>query len=87
MLDVESVLLLVQLVPGHVNQTKFYRVRLLGGRSGKRIQEWGNFLNWITEDALLQVFSNWQKFSAWVMDNKPEYIHGGHLIDMLDILS
>ena len=40
------------------------------------------FLNWITEDALLQVFSNWQKFSAWVMDNKPEYIHGGHLIDI-----
>ena len=41
-----------------------------------------SFLNWITEDALLQVFSNWQKFSAWVMDNKPEYIHGGHLIDI-----
>ena len=27
------------------------------------------------------MFANWQKFSAWVMDNKPEYIHGGHLID------
>ena len=25
--------------------------------------------------------SNWQKFSAWVLDYKPEYLHGGHLID------
>ncbi len=24
---------------------------------------------------------NWQKFSAFVMNNKPEYLHGGHLID------
>ena len=62
--------------------TKFYRVTL-GGRSGKQYPRMGKiFLNWITEDALLQVFSNWQKFSAWVMDNKPEYIHGGHLIDI-----
>ena len=27
------------------------------------------------------MFANWQKFSAWVMDYKPEYLHGGHLID------
>ena len=40
------------------------------------------FLNWITEEPLLQMFGNWQKFSAWVMNNRPEYIHGGHLIDM-----
>ncbi|WP_050637914.1 sulfite reductase subunit C [Candidatus Stoquefichus sp. SB1] len=60
----------------------FYRVTL-GGRSGKQYPRMGKmFLNWISEDALLQVFGNWQKFSAWVMDNKPEYIHGGHLIDI-----
>lgn len=39
------------------------------------------FLNWATEDVVLGVFKNWQKFSAWVMDYKPEYLHGGHLID------
>ena len=27
------------------------------------------------------MLKNWQKFSAWVMDYKPEYLHGGHLID------
>lgn len=38
--------------------TKFYRVTL-GGRSGKQYPRMGKiFLNWITEDALLQVFSN-----------------------------
>ncbi len=63
-------------------ETKFYRVTL-GGRTGKQFPRMGKlFLNWITEDALLQVFGNWHKFSAWVMDNKPEYIHGGHLIDI-----
>ena len=30
---------------------------------------------------ILGVLKNWQKFSAWVMDYKPEYLHGGHLID------
>ena len=39
------------------------------------------FLNWATEDVVLGVLKNWQKFSAWVMDYKPEYLHGGHLID------
>ena len=39
------------------------------------------FLNWATEDVVLSVLRNWQKFSAWVMDYKPEYLHGGHLID------
>ena len=60
----------------------FYRVTL-GGRTGKQYPRMGKiFLNWISEEALLQVFGNWQKFSAWVMDNKPEYLHGGHLIDI-----
>ena len=27
------------------------------------------------------MFANWQKFSAWALDYKPEYLHGGHLID------
>ena len=36
---------------------------------------------WATEDVILGVLKNWQKFSAWVMDYKPEYLHGGHLID------
>ena len=39
------------------------------------------FLNWATEEVILGVLGNWQKFSAWVMDYKPEYLHGGHLID------
>lgn len=39
------------------------------------------FLNWITEDVVIAVIKNWRKFSAWVLDNKPFYIHGGHLID------
>lgn len=61
---------------------KFYRV-MIGGRTGKQYPRMGKmFLNWVTEKPLLQMIGNWQKFSAWVMDNKPEYIHGGHLIDM-----
>lgn len=61
---------------------KYYRV-IIGGRSGKQYPRMGKmFLNWITEEPLLQMFGNWQKFSAWVMNNRPEYIHGGHLIDM-----
>lgn len=63
------------------SQKQFYRVTL-AGRTGKKDPRAGKlFLNWITEEPLLQMFANWQKFSAWVMDNKPEYIHGGHLID------
>lgn len=30
------------------------------------------FLNWASEDVILGVLKNWQKFSAWVMDYKPE---------------
>ncbi len=54
----------------------------LGGRTGKQFPRMGKlFLNWVTEDVVLGMFGNWQKFSAWVMDYKPEYLHGGHLID------
>lgn len=58
-----------------------YRVTL-GGRTGKQNPRSGKlFLNWVTEDVLLGMFANWQKFSAWALDYKPEYLHGGHLID------
>jgi len=61
--------------------TKFYRV-ILGGRTGRQTPRAGKmFLNWATEEVILGVLGNWQKFSAWVMDYKPEYLHGGHLID------
>ena len=57
-------------------ETKFYRV-ILGGRTGRQTPRTGKmFLNWATEDVVLGVLTNWQKFSAWVMD-----LHGGHLID------
>lgn len=62
-------------------ETKFYRV-ILGGRTGRQTPRTGKmFLSWATEDVILGVLKNWQKFSAWVMDYKPEYLHGGHLID------
>ena len=62
-------------------ETKFYRV-ILGGRTGRQTPRTGKmFLNWATEDVVLSVLGNWQKFSAWVMNYKPEYLHGGHLID------
>ena len=55
---------------------------ILGGRTGRQTPRTGKmFLNWATEDVVLGVLKNWQKFSAWVMDYKPEYLHGGHLID------
>jgi len=61
--------------------TKFYRV-LLGARTGKQEARMGKtFMTWVTEDVILQLFANWPKFSAWVLDYKPEYLHGGHLID------
>ena len=54
----------------------------LGGRTGKQNPRAGKlFLNWVTEDVVLGMFGNWQKFSAWALDYKPEYLHGGHLID------
>lgn len=63
------------------SEQKFYRV-ILGGRTGRQTPRTGKmFLNWASEETLLQVLGNWQKFSSWVMDYKPEYLHGGHLID------
>ncbi len=63
------------------NPQKFYKV-ILGGRTGRQTPRTGKmFLNWATEETILAVLGNWQKFSAWVMDYKPEYLHGGHLID------
>lgn len=60
---------------------KFYRV-MLGGRTGRQTPRAGKmFLNWASEDVVLGVLNNWQKFSAWALDNKPVYMHGGHLID------
>ncbi len=61
--------------------TKFYKV-ILGGRTGRQTPRMGKmFLNWATEETIIAVLKNWQYFSSWVMDNKPEYLHGGHLID------
>lgn len=61
--------------------TKFYRV-MIGGRTGKQSPRMGKmFLNWVTEDVVLNVVRNWEKFSADVLEHKPVYLHGGHLID------
>lgn len=60
---------------------KFYRI-VIGGRSGKQTPRMGKtFINFATEEVVLGIFGNWQKFSAWALDYKPEYLHGGHLID------
>ena len=63
------------------NPKKFYRV-ILGGRTGRQTPRAGKmFLNWATEEVVLGGLKNWQKFSAWALDYKPVYLHGGHLID------
>ncbi|WP_195990301.1 sulfite reductase subunit C [Clostridium sp. D53t1_180928_C8] len=60
---------------------RFYRITI-GGRTGKQTPRMGKtFINYASEDVVLGVFKNWHGFSAWVLDNKPEYLHGGHLID------
>lgn len=60
---------------------KFYRI-LIGGRTGKQTPRMGKtFVTWATEEVVLAILGNWQKFSAWALDYKPEYLHGGHLID------
>lgn len=62
-------------------EQKFYRV-ILGGRTGRQTPRTGKvFLNWVTEDVIMGVLGNWEKFSAWALDYKPVYLHGGHLID------
>ncbi|MCI5839313.1 MAG: sulfite reductase subunit C [Peptoniphilaceae bacterium] len=56
---------------------------VLGGRSGKQYPRMGQmFAKWLTTDSVLQIFSNWHKFSEWVMGGEPKYLHGGHLIDI-----
>lgn len=63
------------------NPQKYYRI-LVGGRTGKQYPRMGKtFVNWATEEDVIAILSNWQKFSAWTLDNKPMYLHGGHLID------
>lgn len=63
------------------NPKKFYRV-LIGGRTGKQTPRMGKmFLNWVTEEVVLGIFKNWKAFSAEILEHKPVYLHGGHLID------
>ena len=65
----------------HRSKQTFYRV-LIGGRTSRKSPRIGKiFLDYITEDVLLAVISNWREFSANTLDYKPLYIHGGHLID------
>lgn len=60
---------------------KFYRI-LIGGRTGKQYPRMGTtFVDFVTEDVVISIIKNWQEFSATVLDHKPEYLHGGHLID------
>lgn len=63
------------------NPQEFYRVTI-GGRAGKQYPRMGKmFLNFVTEEVLLKMLANWESFSADVLNHKPVYIHGGHLID------
>lgn len=58
-----------------------YRV-LIGGRTSKKTPRAGKiFLDFVTEDVIKQVLGNWEEFSANTLDYKPQYLHGGHLID------
>ncbi|MGL6106524.1 sulfite reductase subunit C [Romboutsia sp.] len=60
----------------------FYRV-LIGGRTSKRSPRLGQiFLDYITEEVLLDVIGNWKDFSADTLNGIPKYLHGGHLMDM-----
>lgn len=63
------------------NPKKFYRI-VIGGRTGKQTPRMGKtFINFASEEVVLGVIGNWHKFSAWALDYKPVYLHGGHLID------
>lgn len=62
-------------------EQKLYRM-IIGGRTGKQYPRMGKmFLNWVTEEVIVDVVKNWQSFSSNVLHHKPEYLHGGHLID------
>lgn len=55
---------------------------IIGGRTGKQYPRMGQmFARWMDEDTVIQMMKNWKDFSAYVLDNKPVYLHGGHLID------
>lgn len=63
-------------------QDKVFYKMYIGGRSGKQYPRMGKmFANWLSEEAVLKILENWPKFSEWALDGKPEYLHGGHLID------
>lgn len=60
----------------------FFRM-IIGGRTGKQYPRMGKtFVDFVTEDVVLAIMKNWQKFSKIVLDGQPRYLHGGHLIDM-----
>ncbi|MSS78610.1 sulfite reductase subunit C [Anaerococcus sp. AGMB00486] len=55
---------------------------IIGGRTGKQNPRMGQmFARWMDEDVVIKMMKNWKEFSAYVLDNKPVYLHGGHLID------
>lgn len=63
------------------SEKKLFRITI-GGRTGKQFPRMGKmFLNWVSEGVVVNVIKNWQDFSANVLKNKPQYLHGGHLID------
>ncbi|PJE79985.1 Anaerobic sulfite reductase subunit C [invertebrate metagenome] len=65
----------------HRSPKKLYMVKL-GGRTSKMTPRIGKiFLNWVTEDVLVGVIKNIWKFSEYVLDGSPRYLHMGHLID------
>lgn len=55
----------------------------IGGRTSKKTSRLGEvFLDYITEEVLYEVIKNWEKFSKYVLQGSPRYLHGGHLMDM-----
>ncbi|MCI7239396.1 MAG: sulfite reductase subunit C [Peptoniphilaceae bacterium] len=55
---------------------------MIGGRTGKQYPRMGTmFAKFMSEDAVIQMMKNWQEFSRYVLDGKPVYLHGGHLMD------
>ena len=62
------------------NPTKFFRILI--GAGPEQFPRMGKvFLNWVTEDVVTGIIRNWESFSADVLEHKPVYLHGGHLID------
>lgn len=60
----------------------FYRM-IVGGRTGKQYPRMGKtFVDFVTEDVVLDIIKNWQPFSEEILKGQPRYLHGGHLIDM-----